>query len=128
MVVLSRYFANTIFHRHCNLKSFNQKLYSIIDRLCIPLISFRNSRTRELLIIKQFQEEEVVRLATFTMIILCGKYNLWAVSVTGVEAVFVVAGHGGATLGVGLKWESKANEQIASYILWVEGMYFYRYQ
>ena len=43
--------------------------------------------------------------------------------------MFVVGGWGGGvTLGVGLKWESKANEQIASEILWGEGMYFYRYQ
>lgn len=31
-----------------------------------------------------------------------------------VEAAFVVVGGGGVMLGVGLKWESKANEQIAS--------------
>lgn len=31
-----------------------------------------------------------------------------------VEAVFVAVGGGGVMLGVGLKWESEANEQIAS--------------
>lgn len=48
------------------------------------------------------------------MIVLRGEYHLLAVPVSGVEAVVGGGGGGGATLGVGLKWESKANEQIAS--------------
>lgn len=59
--------------------------------------------------------EKLARLATFIEIVLRGECNPSAVSIPGMDSVFVVAGSGGVTPVMGLKWEkqSKANGQIA---------------